>query len=109
MEFWDGLNRYPDDREFWSFPSRLEVAATGIAASIPTSGASLSEGALLAAHNLLMDIELSKAGCMQELTGRAVRNAPLAVWNAFREAPEARSLGDDVGALLSSMRLEGLR
>lgn len=107
MELLDGLKRYQDDREFWTFTSELEIAAAGVTAAIQTSGTSPSEDALLKAYKLLIDIELWKAGCIEDLTGRAASNAPLAVWNAFREALEAMSVGNDVGALLSIMRLEG--
>jgi hypothetical protein len=107
MELLKGLSRYKDDREFWTFTSRLETAATEVTASIQTFGASPPEEALLKAHRLLVDIELWKAGCIEDLTGRAVCNEPLIVWNAFRGALDAMSLGNDVGALLSIMRLEG--
>jgi hypothetical protein len=107
MELLNGLNRYKDDREFWTFTSRLESAATEMTASIQIFGASPSDEALLKAQQLLVDIELWKAGCIEDLTGRAVCNEPLIVWNAFRGALEAMRLGNDVDALLSIMCLEG--
>jgi len=107
MELLDGLKRYQDDREFWTFTSRLEIAAAELAVSIRTSDGSPSGSTLDRAYKLLIDIELWKAGCIDDLTGHAARNEPLAVWNAFRGALEAIRLGNDVGALLSIMRLEG--
>jgi hypothetical protein len=53
---------------------------------------------------LLEDIELWKAGCLRDLTGYAVQNSEQAVWNAFRNAMNART---DLDALRSIMQLKG--
>jgi hypothetical protein len=60
--------------------------------------------ALNAAHALLIDIEKWKAMCLKERMGNAERNSTQAVWDAFRDAVNARN---DLDAILSIMQLRG--
>jgi len=108
MELLDGLNCYKADAEFWNFTSRLERDAERVMELIQSFGPLPSEDALLKAHSLLVEIELWKAGCIEELTGNyAIRNLRSAVWNALRDAAVAMRANRDVEALLAIMRLEG--
>ena len=108
MELLDGLNCYKSDREFWNFTSRLENDARQVMEMIQTFGTSPSDDALRKAHDLLVEIELWKAGCIEDLTGHyAVRNSKPAVWNSLRDAAVAMRAHRDVEALLAVMRLEG--
>ncbi len=55
-------------------------------------------------RQFLEDVEMWKADCKPQATGRAVQNDPKDIWDSLREAVAAT---DDLGALLSIMNLVG--
>jgi hypothetical protein len=104
MNLLDGLNSYKQDSAFWKFTLDIENSANEVLKLVALYGDRPNSSALAAAHALLEDIELWKAGCLKDLTGYAVQNSEQAVWNAFRDAMNART---DPDALRSIMQLTG--
>jgi hypothetical protein len=106
MTLLDGLKFYEhNDSAFWKFTSDVEERARKLSALLADDNYHPTEKALEDAHQLLVDIERWKAGCIEEVTGHwAVENSPRDVWNACRAAIKAST---DRDGILSIMRLKG--
>lgn len=105
MNLLDGLNYYKQYSDSdWDFTLRVESSAVDVLKMISQHGDQPSVSALNAAHALLIDIEKWKAMCLKERMGNAERNSTQVVWDAFRDAVNARN---DLEAILSIMQLRG--
>lgn len=84
--------------------AHLEAEARSIRDLVARAADSPSENDCARTRQFLVDVELWKADCMEDLTGNALRNSPRETWSAIQGALTAR---DDRVALLSIMALVG--